>query len=517
MAKDDNINGIAYFGDSLTDGGDLFDFMTAVLEVPVPPESAGYAGVFSNGAVYGEVATELLDKDYVNYGVGGARAVGTRTVQEFITANGQDGQVRADADPADLAIDTNIGAQVDRFIASLDGEPAESGTAASILIGINDYANIDIEPVATFEARVTALIEAVVGTILFESQKLIAAGVDKIILNQLWEELVFPAIAGGDAFTQDYFNTVVTAQNAALDTIKVALEAQGAEVEIIEFNALTEEILADQTAFGFIAPATVFRIIGSGGDPAVETDEDGNVSVSFETNPLSAPFDDDQLMFWDVVHPTAAFHGVVGAFQAASLRARVEFRTEEADTFRVGRGEQVIFAKDGDDTFGLGKGDDTGFGGLGNDKIFSGRGADISNGGSGNDYVFGGRGADVVAGAAGDDFVFGGRGEDVLLDGLGSDFAYGGNGNDIFIHIDPTLIGGEAGVDTDHIRGGSGKDTLVLVLGEDALAAYEDGGLSAIGVNTRRIEKVVVLEDRSDLADLDVAARLEEADLWGII
>ena len=48
------------FGDSLSDSGNAYALSGAVLKVPVPPDSAGYAGHFSNGLIQSEVAAGLL-------------------------------------------------------------------------------------------------------------------------------------------------------------------------------------------------------------------------------------------------------------------------------------------------------------------------------------------------------------------------------------------------------------------------------------------------------------------------
>ena len=49
MALETAPSRIVYFGDSLSDRGALHDVTSRVLTVPVPPESAGYVGWFSNG------------------------------------------------------------------------------------------------------------------------------------------------------------------------------------------------------------------------------------------------------------------------------------------------------------------------------------------------------------------------------------------------------------------------------------------------------------------------------------
>ena len=63
---------IVYFGDSLSDHGAFHEVASRVLTVPVPPESAGYVGWFSNGEVQSGVTPDLLGASADVYAVGGA-------------------------------------------------------------------------------------------------------------------------------------------------------------------------------------------------------------------------------------------------------------------------------------------------------------------------------------------------------------------------------------------------------------------------------------------------------------
>ena len=105
---------IVYFGDSLSDHGAFHEVASRVLTVPVPPESAGYVGWFSNGEVQSGVTPDLLGASADVYAVGGARALGERTVQDIIHES-FDGKtlpfdpVLPGATAEDLAFDTNLG------------------------------------------------------------------------------------------------------------------------------------------------------------------------------------------------------------------------------------------------------------------------------------------------------------------------------------------------------------------------------------------------------------------------
>jgi Ca2+-binding RTX toxin-like protein len=163
-------------------------------------------------------------------------------------------------------------------------------------------------------------------------------------------------------------------------------------------------------------------------------------------------------------------------------------------------------------------GADTVIGGLGADALSGGEGDDILAGGSNNDVLSGGSGADVLAGGVGNDLLNAGSGNDVLIDGLGSDVLLGGEGDDVFLFCDPELIGGASATDLDTLDGGSGQDTLYLALSDWQRQIYEAyGDLSEIGIVAIGIEEIILVDNRLELANVASDARLEEADLWGLV
>ena len=145
------------FGDSLSDSGNAFALSSAVVKVPIPPVSAGYAGWFSNGLIQSEVAADLLGASLDNFAVGGARAVGSRTVAEYLAQSGYDTpEIMLPApDPVALATDTYLGGQLSRYLADAAANPPEEGTAAAVWIGANDYNGLpsDASPVLVARRR----------------------------------------------------------------------------------------------------------------------------------------------------------------------------------------------------------------------------------------------------------------------------------------------------------------------------------------------------------------------------
>lgn len=512
---------IVYFGDSLTDTGTIFDLSGQVLTTAVPPSSAGYAGQFSNGDVYADVAPALLGVAVDNFAAGGARAVGSLTLEDFFTNNSVSALLVDDPDPDVLDFDINLGAQIGRFLAANAGGVAPD-TAASILIGLNDYNNFTPTSTETALAEATTLISNVVQSTLGAAVALAGAGVGTVVIQTLPLATFAPGSQFRDPATNALADQVIAAHNAALLDGAAQVEALGVNIEIVDLGAMAFVIAEDPSGFGFTTPLTNFRLFGTGGDPVIVDDGNGPEPV-FLPNPAAAGVPDAQLVFWDLLHPTAATHGILGAFQAASLTQDVAFLGETADLERPGRGDDVVFARGGDDKVIGGRGDDASFGGLGQDYLIGGHGDDILSGQSGDDLLKGGTGADVLGGGAGDDRLLGGLGNDVMIDGLGSDLANGGLGDDIFLYAEASLIGGETGVDRDVFVGGLGDDTLYLALTEETRALVEaelSGGrienLGSIGVVAIGIENFVFV-DIDELGAVASDARLAEADLWGLV
>jgi len=210
---------------------------------------------------------------------------------------------------------------------------------------------------------------------------------------------------------------------------------------------------------------------------------------------------------------------------AASLSSNLQILGDTAGRAFGTFGKDLVLAGAGNDRILLRSGDDIALGGHGNDRIFAGFGDDIMSGGSGSDRLFGQFGDDVLAGGAGDDQLFGSFGDDLIIDGMGSDRAHGGAGRDAFLFVEAPVLGLAAQDDRDVFFGGWGHDTVYLALTDDTRLTVEtqiaQGGYNqrfdAIGLSMVSIEDVVFLDDPDDLADLNLAARVDEAALWGIV
>ncbi len=491
MSKAANdFSSLVFFGDSLTDNGNLFA-LTGGTQPPSPPY---FNGRFSNGPTYAELVPGLTGATALNFAFGGAEALTT---------------------PGDAPIQqiTNLNAQIANYLASIPTGAAD-GTAAVLNIGNNDY--LRIPPTAT-PLEVGATIQGVLGSIATAAQQLLGAGVDKIILFTLPSVAVTPLGATLPPAAVASAQAVIEAHNAGLRTIADGLAASGVNVEIVDIFRLANELAADRETFGF--ETTTARLIDNLADPDA---------------------DPDSFAFFDSIHPTAAAHKVQAAFVEASLEAdSVRLLDAGNDTVHGGFHDDLIFTGAGADRVLAGFGSDTVFSGTGNDIVLAGFGDDLIAGGGGDDTIFGELGSDLLAGNLGDDLLFGGLGDDALIAGAGSDTLFGGLGDDILVFSEVAGPGADSVFD-----GGLGRDTLRLSItaqtyqsaafqaeldqfldGYRAWSGFGSQTFASLDLRVSDVERLelsvegetVLTAGRSVRIDKDLAALLQSADLWGLV
>jgi Ca2+-binding RTX toxin-like protein len=526
-----DIADLVFFGDSLTDQGVLsaLTSRTAIVTIPVP--SAGYGTAFTNGPTHAQVLAGLLGASSDNYAVGGARAVGSQTLTQYLEPR-IGGQVpgldiyQEDASQADLDFDINFGGQVQRFLTDAATMPAAPGTAAGFFIGLNDYSEFTPTSPETALAEATALVGEVVGNTIEAAAAATLAGVETILFYTMPNFRFFPASTLQTPETLALGDQLVAAHNGALAQGGAFLETLGAEVRFIDLARMSDEISTDPSSFGlradlFASPA----LLTTGGNPTLVERPDGTWAAVFAPNPAVAGVDPGQLAFIDFVHPTASVHAIWGVFSAETLTSETVLRGAGHDAVLGTRRDDLVLAGAGDDRVATGRGADVVLAGLGDDRVAAGSGEDIVAGGAGCDVLFGGRGADVLADGAGRDRVFGGRGADLLVDGAGFDRLHGGAGNDAFLLVDPALTGGDPDAPAGRMFGGQGRDTLWLMLADETRAAVEADwipgaarqSLAALGLETEGIERLVFLDPEEGPGAVVTPARLDEALLWGFV
>ena len=165
-------------------------------------------------------------------------------------------------------------------------------------------------------------------------------------------------------------------------------------------------------------------------------------------------------------------------------------------------GPDLVFGGDtpGNNTWRLLKGEDVLFSGIGDDLVFAGNGADFVDANRGNDEVHGGDGHDQLNGGRGRDLLFGENGNDELRDN-GDDRAdrmVGGAGNDLIV------------TDGGRMRLGSGSDTLFVDL--EAPSAQNNQYLSVTHVLDFQSLDHLTMSSTTPAGFLDTAAILNRLD-----
>ncbi|WP_264212030.1 SGNH/GDSL hydrolase family protein [Leisingera thetidis] len=506
---------IYYFGDSLTDEGNAVDILASVIEpvilldliisfggIPSPADrdrlqaqaevqarqtvidsfsEVGTMGAVTNALTHASYAASLGGFEVVNYAVATATALADGLLEDMIDLEAQ---------VADFTKDAS------------GGVPADS--AAFLLIGGNDFTDLlgtvqeqQILTQAEFLALAGPVMEGLIAQIGSAANTLSATGVGTVFLATqpaagFYPEFdtLSPALTSFADLLIDTFNTMVT------DEIGILRNA-GTDVRMVDLFAVSAALTEDPAGFGILADRTDYLIAGSA-------------------------FDSDQVLAWDSIHPAETVHQVWGAYAEFVMRGgTAELLDEGATSLSSGSQANAVFALGGDDTIKAGRGNDAVVGGKGNDEISGGRGSDILLGGSGNDIVNGRRGNDIISGGDGNDEIRGSAGEDKIVDGRGDDLIFGGAGNDTFIFTETALIGGGAG-SRDTFRGGTGADTLYLVLDDASYLEFESGNragvLNELGITVFGIEFIHAIDGRGGIGSaFDGFDWLPSADYWGAV
>lgn len=491
---------IVYFGDSITDNGNLLAFAEDILAPEALDGLAGPTGAASNGSTYAAYAADFLGIDSQNYAVASAEVDGVQDlafvaenfeVEEYLTV--------APDDPI-LDTDINLDGQVDRFLDDNSGQDL-SGTTAFILIGANDYNEIDLTS-DTVIKDVLQKMQAVVSGIAEEALRLWQAGVGTIMISTLPSADFYAATATLPDDDMALANAAFSVHNLYLEKVVAMLSAVGVNAQIFDVATITDTLTEDPTAFGFIAPLGT-TLTGEG---------------------MSDTYDDDQILSYDALHPTTAGHAIIGAYTAWVVEGNSAVAlSDRTDGLRGDDSSEFISALGGDDYVRAGGGNDVVIGGTGDDNLIGDAGNDLLNGGSGNDFLRGNTGVDILGGGEGDDTILGGAGDDLIVDGLGNDVCYGGKGDDTFIFTQAALIGGTDG-DADLFDGGAGTDRLIVVLDTDSYAALsadlESGdataALASLGITATGVEDIIAVDGRDGLSAFANQPWYEVADVLGI-
>ncbi|MEL6266905.1 MAG: hypothetical protein AAFR52_14875, partial [Pseudomonadota bacterium] len=434
--------------------------------------------------------------------------------------------------------DTNIGAQLDRFLAGdpitpggVQPNPVGDAITASYFSGLNDIGDfaLEVEGLSVLQilARATAFLVELTATARAQILDIAESGlVSQIIIYTLPDITYFPIPDGVTQAELDPINSVIDTYNVGLRQIAVEADAvDGIDVAVVEVDEITDLIDASPLEFGFLAKGPFYF----GGGTELDVTFFPEFSVSIETNDDVAGIPLRQIQFFDQLHPSAAVHSILGSFAAASVTSDTHVFDTSPSLFFAGRGADFVIDADGDSNLFLGRGWDVALGAGGDDTIWGMRGVDIVSGGAGSDLIRGNAGNDFLAGGTGNDELRGGSRNDILLDGLGDDVVRGQAGNDTFVWVDPTLLASTQG--SDRFIGNSGTDTLYLISDADGAAALEtelaaqsgaagDYTLAGGGIEVSGFENVVILDGGIDaLSEVEAIddRLLAEGLGWGFV
>lgn len=490
-----------FFGDSLSDSGNLSQAAIGLIPEELRMSLGGPGGEASNGPVWTEQIGPLVGADAVlNYAVAGGEALGSQTIGSFIDGAGYEDDLLVPPDDPALGWDMNLAAQIDRFLADTEGDDRAQMTAV-LLVGGNDYGNLDLGSPTLIRDALT-LVGDVVDATIAAGEALLAAGVSDMVFCSLPDAGFFPVFAGQSPADLALASLAIELHNVKLAT---AVSDLGADASLIDLGPVSAAIAEDATGFGLLAPYQSTLI----DDPSV-----------------LASYDADQVAFWDSLHPTTATHGLIAAHVAHVLEgAPVIEGLDSADAELGGRQSDLMYLLAGDDSASGNGGDDILFGGSGDDRLVGNGGGDILSGGAGDDILSGAIGSDVLYAADGFDTLYAGRGDDALIFSAGGGLGQGGTGDDVFIFTDEALEGALSG-DSLTVAGGQGTDTLYLVLREQTLIDHSvelielgmAGFLSAIGITANNIEQLDLMVRGADAdAVLDSYAWYDDAALWNLV
>jgi phospholipase/lecithinase/hemolysin len=294
------------FSDSLGDTGNdwiLTFFAGANPAIPpsVSPHRTYFFGRFSNGPILFEHVWHKLNSDGgpVLPSLAFFGGIPRKGAISFAFGGSKTGD--------DCSLFRGLQCQVDDFERLLRGNPPSTRALYAVFSGANDVLNA---PPPTTPEELAALIGGIVGNISTSVQRLYGLGARHVMVFNMPNLGLAPLIT--DPTVKAQLDFVAQQHNVALDGALSALSTNLPGIRIIRIDAYGFlQSLTSRSAFNFAVPALPFpaALCLFDGAPAPGPNcpnANFNVSPSF--------------FFWDVEHPTAAAHAVIGAFVHRELK-----------------------------------------------------------------------------------------------------------------------------------------------------------------------------------------------------
>lgn len=256
-------SGLTIFGDSLSDPGNLF----ALTEFTFPPSPFYFEGQFSNGPVWAKYMVDDL-------------GFTTTQVQNFAIAGATTGRTNGLTPVLGVPLPGLLD-EIDVYLNSLNGSPADADSLYVVWAGANDLFNLPSD-----QAAIPAFLAESVQNITTAIAQLAEKGAKTFLVPNL------PNLGLTPRALTDGTSTEATALssffNAGLANALDALENNPlTEIDIISVDifGLTTDILGNPTEFDFVNVT----------DPLI--------------NPVS--FNDPGFFWWDQQHPTTQVHALL--------------------------------------------------------------------------------------------------------------------------------------------------------------------------------------------------------------
>jgi len=258
---------LLFIGDSLTDNGNLF----AITGGTQPPSPPYFNGRFSNGPVYAETLPGLLNVDdsaVTNRAFGGATSDAADSIDALNQVNTQVGAVTSGA------------------------ATVTPNAVVVYFIGANDLQNR-----ALAGDNPSLIISDTTGNIATGVGTLRAVGYQRFLVANLPNLGDTPGGVGSGAGAA--LNSLTASYNSALAaTIDGTEAATGANITLVDINALFTDILANPARYGLNNTSTPC-LVGGAATGACPTEAATNAAA-----------------FYDEIHPTATVHTAAEYFAA---------------------------------------------------------------------------------------------------------------------------------------------------------------------------------------------------------
>lgn len=272
------LHDVVVFGDSLSDNGNLYEFMKRQL----PQSPPYYSGRFSNGPVWIELLTSTyfpnnLEKHLHDYAYGGA------------------GVSEDEADDDDLF---TLRREIKNYLIA-NNNKADENSLFVIWIGANNYLGMPSE----VEKTIKLVNDGTYNSI----KQLIQKGAKHFFILNLPDLGRTPAaIEFGSVETMRYFSDK---HNETLTSKVEQLKSEYPDVEWVYYDIglMFSKMLEDPIKFGFT------NITGTCSNSNVEenTSKLSELTIAQNTKPKFKESNCDGYLFFDLVHPTALAHKVI--------------------------------------------------------------------------------------------------------------------------------------------------------------------------------------------------------------